>query len=74
MPDSRLTERVKFWSFLQRPIDQESVKVNFLRKINRKNPPFRLKVQLPGRSRIKVHHILLIEYGHFNCLTLTFAI
>lgn len=63
MADSRLTERVKFWSSLQRPIDQEAIKINFLRKINRKNPPFRRKVPMPDRPRMKVNQIprVLIE-------------
>jgi len=63
LADSRLTERVKFWSVLQRPIDQETVKINFLRKVNRKNPPFRRKVALPGRPRMQVtSQLLIINY------------
>nr|CAH0105050.1 unnamed protein product [Daphnia galeata] len=64
LPDSRLTERVKFWSFLQRPIDHETVKINFLRKVNRKNPPFRRKVALPGRPRMRVPQIIKDQYKH----------
>merc|ERR1712137_1517595 len=64
LPDTRLTERVKFWSFLQRPIDQEAVKINFLRKVSRKNPPFRMKVALPTRPRLKVPQIIKDHYKH----------
>ncbi|XP_046445149.1 PHD finger protein 12-like isoform X2 [Daphnia pulex] len=64
LPDSRLSERVKFWSFLQRPIDHETVKINFLRKVNRKNPPFRRKVALPGRPRMRVPQIIKDQYKH----------
>ncbi|XP_045025556.1 LOW QUALITY PROTEIN: PHD finger protein 12 [Daphnia magna] len=64
LPDSRLTERVKFWSFLQRPIDHETVKIYFLRKVNRKHPPFRRKVPLPGRPRMRVPLIIKNQYKH----------
>ena len=66
MSDSRLTERVKFWSFLQRPIDHEVVKLNFLRKVHRKDPPFRRKVLLPRRSRIQVYYIFILPRLDYN--------
>jgi len=64
LSDSRLTERVKLWSSIQHPIDQEAVKIDFLRKVHRKDPPFRRKVLLPGRPRIKVPQIIKDQYRH----------
>jgi len=64
LTDSRLTERVKLWSFMQHPIDQEAVKINFLRKVHRKDPPFRRKVMLPGLPRIKVPQIIKDQYKY----------
>ena len=54
LADSRLTERVKLWSYMQKPLDHEAVKINFLRKVHRKNPPFRRKEVFPGRLRLRV--------------------
>jgi len=60
LSDSRLTERVKLWSYMLKPVDHETVKIDFLRKVNRRNPPFRQKVMTPGRPRMKVK-LLQIE-------------
>ena len=43
-----------------KPVDHETVKIDFLRKVNRRNPPFRQKVSTPGRPRMKVK-LLQIE-------------
>lgn len=49
-----LTERVKLWDKFNGPIDQDSIKLEFFRRVYSKNPPFRYKVKLPPRNRVKV--------------------
>jgi len=39
----RLSERILLWNKFSGPIDPHAVKVNFLKKIHRSNPPFRNK-------------------------------
>lgn len=36
------------------PIDQDAIKLEFFRKVHRKNPPFRIKVKLAPKKRAKV--------------------
>lgn len=48
------TERVKLWDKFTGPVDQDAVKIDFFRKIHRKNPPFRIKVRLPRRNTVQV--------------------
>lgn len=56
------TERIKLWDHFSGPIDQDSVKLEFFRKIHRKNPPFRTKVKLPPRDRVKVPDMVKYHY------------
>lgn len=42
-------ERAKLWAQVARDFDQEAVKLEFIRKITRRNPPFRYKVKKPER-------------------------
>lgn len=49
-----VTERVRLWDHYAGPIDQDAIKVEFFRKAHRKNPPFRFKVKLPPRNRVRV--------------------
>jgi hypothetical protein len=48
------TERVRLWDRYAGPIDQDAIKVEFIRKAHRRNPPFRFKVKLPPRNRVRV--------------------
>ena len=50
----KLTERVKLWDKYCGPVNQDAVKVQFLKKIHRQNPPFRVKVKHPREHTIKV--------------------
>ena len=50
----RLTERVKIWDKFSGNINQQSVKIGFLKKTHRQNPPFKFKVKHPRRATIKV--------------------
>lgn len=47
----RLSERILLWNRFSGPIDPHSVKVDFLRKIHRTNPPFRVKCRPVLRHR-----------------------
>jgi hypothetical protein len=49
-----VTERVRLWDRYAGPIDQDAIKVEFFRKAHRRNPPFRFKVKLPPRNRVRV--------------------
>ncbi|KAJ6635399.1 PHD finger protein 12 [Pseudolycoriella hygida] len=58
------TERVKLWNQFSGPLDHETVKTEFLRKIHRQNPPFRYKVKSLPKERIQVPGI--VEYHYKN--------
>lgn len=49
-----LSERVKLWDKYTGMVDQDAVKLRFLSKGHRKNPPFRIKVPLPPRKTVMV--------------------
>ncbi len=55
----RLTERIKVWDKYTGPVNQHAVKLQFLNKVHRKNPPFRIKVRHPRKMTIKVGIISL---------------
>lgn len=57
-----MTERVKLWDKFTAPVDQEAIKLEFFRKIQRKNPPFRIKVRLPPRNRVLVPPMVKDHY------------
>ncbi|XP_069683986.1 PHD finger protein 12 [Periplaneta americana] len=56
------TERVKLWDRYAGPIDQDAIKVEFFRKAHRKHPPFRFKVKLPPRNRVRVPNAVKEQY------------
>ncbi|XP_018560999.1 PHD finger protein 12 [Anoplophora glabripennis] len=56
------TERVKIWDKFTGPVDQDSVKLEFFRKIHRKNPPFRIKVPLPPKNTVTVPEMVRYHY------------
>lgn len=47
-----LCERVQLWDKYAGPVDEETVKLEFFRKIHRKNPPFRIKRKVPQLPRV----------------------
>lgn len=55
-------ERVKLWDKYTGPVDQEAIKLEFFRKISRKNPPFRVKVRLPRRNRALIPPMVKYHY------------
>ena len=54
-----VSERIKVWEGYQQPIDQDAIKIAFLRKVSRRNPPFNIKVRLAPRSTVRVSFIKL---------------
>ncbi|XP_014670944.1 PREDICTED: PHD finger protein 12-like isoform X2 [Priapulus caudatus] len=57
-----LTERVKLWNKYCGPVNQHSIKIDFLKKIHRKHPPFRYKVKHSGRPGVKVPQSIKDHY------------
>ncbi|CAH1118667.1 unnamed protein product [Phaedon cochleariae] len=56
------TERVKLWDKFTGPVDQDCVKLEFFRKIHRKNPPFRIKTRLPPKGTVEVPEMVKYHY------------
>ncbi|CAH1994433.1 unnamed protein product [Acanthoscelides obtectus] len=57
------TERIKLWDkFTSTPVDQDAIKLQFFRKIHRKNPPFRIKTALPKRNTVQVPEMVRYHY------------
>ena len=49
-----LSERIKLWNHFNGPISQDTVKMNFLKKIHRTNPPYRTKLVMPQSPKVIV--------------------
>ncbi|ENN73980.1 hypothetical protein YQE_09435, partial [Dendroctonus ponderosae] len=47
-----LCERVQLWDKYAAPVDQNTIKLEFFRKIQRKNPPFRVKRKIPEIPKV----------------------
>ncbi|CAL1260887.1 unnamed protein product [Larinioides sclopetarius] len=58
-----LSERVKLWDKFSGPISQDSIKLHFLNKVNKRHPPFRRKVKLPPRKSIVVPKPITQQYS-----------
>lgn len=58
------SERVRLWDKYSGPIDQDAIKVEFIRKAHRRNPPFRFKVRLPPRNTVRVPEAVK---AHYSC-------
>lgn len=56
------TERVKLWDRFTGPVDQDTIKLEFFRRVSRRNPPFRFKVALPRRNRALVPEMVRYHY------------
>ena len=59
---TRLTERSQLWDKYANDVDQHTVKMDFLRKVHRVNPPFKVKVKHPRKMTMKVS-----ERCDFSC-------
>lgn len=58
------TERVRLWNRFHQPLDHENVKLEFFRRVNTRNPPFRTKRNLRARAHIEVPAIVRYHYDH----------
>lgn len=56
------TERMKLWDKFSGPVDQDAIKTEFFRKVHCKNPPFRIKVKLGTRKKVKVPAMVIHHY------------
>lgn len=55
-----LTERIKLWNKFKSRVNQHTVKLNFLNKMHRESPPFRIKVKHPKRKSLAVRRQELV--------------
>lgn len=58
------TERIKLWDQFSGPVDQETIKSEFLRKVHCKNPPFRYKVKPKPRICAEIPPMVEYHYKH----------
>lgn len=58
------TERVKLWDRFSGPVDQETVKADFIRHVHRKHPPFRVKLKPKPRFCAEIPP--MVEYHYKN--------
>lgn len=58
------TERIKLWDQFSGPVDQETIKSDFLRKVHCKNPPFRYKVKAKPRICAEIPQMVEYHYEH----------
>ncbi|XP_044260481.1 PHD finger protein 12 [Tribolium madens] len=56
------TERIKLWDKFNGPVDQDAIRLDFFRKIHSKNPPFRVKIKLAAKNRVKVPPMVKYHY------------
>ncbi|EDV92235.1 PHD finger protein 12 [Drosophila grimshawi] len=58
------TERVRLWNRFHQPLDHENVKMEFFRRVNSRNPPFRMKLSTRGRAHVEVPPMVRYHYEH----------
>lgn len=59
----RVTQRMKLWDeYVNQPLDQCAIKLDFTRKTRTVNPSFRAKLITKGRSRVKVPSSIKFYY------------
>lgn len=57
------TERLKYWDqFGKDPIDHEVIKLQFFRKVNMKNPPFRTKMKPQLFDEVVIPEVIRYQY------------
>lgn len=62
MTTSSATERVKLWNQFGTCVDHETVKTDFLRRVHRKNPPFRFKLKPKLRNCAEIPPMVEFHY------------
>ncbi|CAH0696949.1 unnamed protein product [Spodoptera exigua] len=58
------TERVALWEKFSGPVDQQAVKVDFIRRARKVRPAFRMKVPVATRGRVVVPAMVRQHYDH----------
>ncbi|XP_033241262.1 PHD finger protein 12 isoform X1 [Drosophila pseudoobscura] len=58
------TERVRLWNRFHQPVDHESVKMEFFRRVHTRHPPFRTKTTVRTRAHIDVPASVRHHYEH----------
>lgn len=58
------TERVALWEKFSGPVDQQAVKVDFIRRAKKPRPAFRIKVPVCMRGRVSVPAMVRHHYRH----------
>ncbi|BFG00361.1 PHD finger protein 12 [Drosophila madeirensis] len=58
------TERVRLWNRFNQPVDHESVKMEFFRRVHTRHPPFRTKTTVRTRAHIDVPASVRHHYEH----------
>lgn len=58
------TERVALWEKFSGPVDQQAVKVDFIRRARKVRPAFRMKVPVAMRGRVVVPAMVRHHYAH----------
>lgn len=56
------TERVKLWNHFSGPMDYETIKADFFRKVHCKNPPFRYKLKPKSRHCAEIPPMVDFHY------------
>lgn len=56
------TERIKLWDQFDRHVDHETVKIEFMRKVHCKNPPFRFKLKPKQRHCAEIPPFVEFHY------------
>lgn len=56
------TERVRLWDKFSQPFDHEAVKMDFFRRVHKKNPPFRIKIPVKSRDTIEIPPMVKYHY------------
>lgn len=62
MTSISVTERIKLWNQFTEPLDHETVKSDFLRRIHCKNPPFRFKLKTKQRNCAEIPPMVEFHY------------
>lgn len=56
------TERIKLWNHFNGPIDHDTIKAEFMRKVHFKNPPFRVKLKPKDRNCVEIPPMIQHHY------------
>jgi len=63
LSSTSITERVKLWDkFAKQPIDSNAVKLQFMKRCQRRNDKFKRKVSTRARFTVKVPHYIISQY------------